>query len=350
MLATKQQNRLDAMDRFIADAGWGDATRDALAGDASFRRYTRLHMNGKSAMLMDAPPPKEDVCPFIHVTEMMRANGYSAPEIYAQDESLGFLLLEDFGDHLFSALLKKQADMELPLYSAATDLLAGMVKLCAQYPDGQQQSLPAYDNATLMREINLLADWFMPQHVGRAKALELRESYQAAWGQVFANVKIQMNVPVLRDYHADNLMWLDDREGVAKVGLLDYQDALLGDNAYDLVSFLEDIRRDVAPETVESCLNQFIEETGQGRDEFMTRYAVLGAQRNSKIVGIFTRLCVRDNKPHYLDFMPKVWRWLEHDVSHHVMAPVKAWLDEYVPQEARGVFVADTSIGSIEDE
>lgn len=345
MLNTQTQSlsRDDEIVSFLDESGFGHLTRQPLQADASFRRYERLTGDKNSLMLMDAPPPKEDVRPFIAVTDLLRQYGFSAPEILAQDQERGFLVLEDLGRDSYSSLLRADPSREKELYLAATELQAQL------YHQAKHVAAPLapYDYSVLMREIALLSDWFLPQIVGIDQAHALKPSYLAAWESVFKAAPLELSVPVLRDYHADNLMWLPERTGIQRVGLLDYQDALLGDSAYDLVSFLEDIRRTVSPDVIAACLDHFIKQTGQNRDDFMVRYAVLGAQRNTKIVGIFTRLCVRDGKPHYLGFLPQVWAWLVHDVSHPVLAPVKQWLDAHVPPEYRDVITANSAIGSL---
>lgn len=348
MLAAKERTDRHALiDQFLHRSGYGDAVRDPLKGDASFRRYERIRRANEIKILMDAPPPKEDVRPFITVTHLLRAQQLSAPEILAKDEDQGFLLLEELGDQSYTIMLQREPQRELELYRHAVEVLVALYHAQEQMVAQLGIAIEPYDHATLLREANLVVEWFLPQVVGLAKAAELKASYVSTWEAILRATPLRTNCAVLRDYHADNLMWLPERSGIQKVGLLDYQDARMGDPAYDLVSFLEDIRRNVAPETIESLLDFYISETGQDNAEFMTRYSVLGAQRNSKIVGIFTRLCVRDNKPHYLNWLPSVWRWLEYDLSQPALAPLKAWFDEHVPESARGVIAADPTIGSL---
>jgi len=347
MLAMEHTSRHDLIDRFLADAGYGDAVREPLKGDASFRRYERIRRGDEVRILMDAPPPKEDVRPFIMITDLLRAQGLSAPEILARDEVQGFLLLEELGDQSYTLVLQREPQRELELYRHAVDVLVALYHANEQKVKALRLPVEPYDHATLLREANLVVEWFMPQIVGLSRAAELKASYVQTWQSILEATPLRLNCAVLRDYHADNLMWLPQREGMYQVGLLDYQDARMGDPAYDLVSFLEDIRRKVAPQTIDALLAHYLRETGQDRDEFMTRYSVLGAQRNSKIVGIFTRLCVRDSKPHYLNWLPSVWRWLEYDLSQPALAPLKAWFDAHVPSAARGVIAADASIGSL---
>lgn len=332
-LAKKSSSdRSQAIDRFLATQGWGEAVRVPLAGDASFRRYERIKMGDKTAVLMDAPPAKEDVRPFEKVAAYLVSLGYSAPCLLAAEESTGLLLLEDLGDDLYTRVLLAHPDQEEALYQVATEVLIDLYHKAR--PAGIK--LPVYDTALLMQEASLLSDWFLPQ-IMQADEVEVRAAeYKTLWQELLEQAGLTQDMLVLRDYHADNLMWLPERQGVKRAGLLDFQDAVIGSPAYDLVSFLEDARRDVQPETVQLVLDQYLKATGLPRDPFLKEYAVLGAQRNCKIVGIFTRLAVRDGKHGYLKFLPRVWRHLENDVAHPMLAPLQAWLDRYVAPAWRG--------------
>jgi aminoglycoside/choline kinase family phosphotransferase len=315
--------------RFLATAGWDDADRGRLAGDASFRHYDRLKRGAERAVLMDAPPPKEDVRPFLAVARLLQSLGLSAPRILAEDVADGLLLLEDFGDGTYTRLLANGGN-ERELYARAVDTL---IHLHCSFKGAE---LPPYDEARLLTEAALLVDWYLPAITGRPTNPALRDSYLATWREVLPLANGAPETLVLRDYHVDNLMLLPGRDGVAAVGLLDFQDAVIGPAAYDVVSLLEDARRDIAPALVEAMLERYFAAfPRQDRAAFMTSYAVLGAQRNAKIVGIFTRLCRRDGKPHYLQHIPRVWRLLEGDLRHEALAPVRAWLDRHVPE--RGV-------------
>ncbi len=326
------------MDAFLARTGRGTATRRMLAGDASFRRYERVDHDSKIMVLMDAPPPWEDVGPFIAVTRLLEKAGVSVPAILDADESEGFLLLEDLGDGILTRVLKAEPQRELELYSAACEALLALQK------NSSREHVPLYDEAVYLREVALFAEWFLPQIVGLEQARVLRAQWLEIWKAVLLAAPLQQAVLVHRDYHADNLLWLHDREGHRSIGMLDYQDALWGDAAYDLVSLLEDARRDVAPATVKACFDAFANEQGA---DFAARYALLGAQRNAKIIGIFARLCIRDGKAHYLDYLPRVWGHFLHDLEHPALAPVKAFVDAHVPATWRGAFAADVSIGGI---
>jgi len=329
--------RLEQITQLLLGTAFEDAQLHPLAGDASFRRYIRLRKGNKTAMLMDAPPDKEDVRPFVAVAEFLHKHGFSAPFIHARHEENGLLLLEDLGDDSFSSVLKITPAQETELYSAAIDVLAHWHDTAVGFAKPQQLLLPHYDEALLMREVALFTDWYLPQIVGAEKAAELGGEYLAIWKTLLAQAHLSTNLWVHRDYHADNLMWLPERESHKRVGLLDFQDGVYGDAAYDLVSLLEDARRDVPQTLANAMLNRYIAMLGIDRDRFLTAYAVLGAQRNCKIVGIFSRLAARDGKLSYLQFLPRVWRHLEHDLEHPLLAPLKNWMNKYIPTDKRGV-------------
>ncbi len=314
--------------RFLDRAGWDGATRVALAGDASFRRYERISLGDRRAVLMDAPPETEDVGPFLAVARHLKRLGYSAPSVMAADAGAGLALIEDLGDDGYTRLLEGGGD-EAALYEAAVDLLVDLHRHAAP------PELPPYDDARLLEEANLLPEWYLPALLGTPTPAEAKRDYEALWRDLFPAARAGPEVMVLRDYHADNLMWLPRRRAVARVGLLDFQDAVRGPPAYDLVSLLEDARRDVAPARAERMIRRFIAATGADADAFRTAYAVLGAQRNAKIIGIFTRLWKRDGKPVYLGLIPRVWGLLERDVAHPRLAPVEAWLNRHAPRERR---------------
>jgi aminoglycoside/choline kinase family phosphotransferase len=327
-----QSERSAHIREFLGRTQFNDGELHPLPGDASFRRYIRVRKAGLSAMLMDAPPEKENIRPFIAVAEYLYRAGYSAPEILAQDINNGLLLLEDLGSDSFTSLLKTQKGVEHELYSAAIDVLVAW----HQVKRDPLFVLPEYDETLLMREVCLFADWYLPQVIGREQAAALRSEYVALWKDIFAKAQLATDYFVHRDYHADNLMWFSKREGIKRVGLLDFQDGVYGDAAYDMVSLLEDARRDVSSPMANAMLERYLSATGVDKAQFMMRYAVLGAQRNSKIVGIFCRLAARDNKFSYLSYLPRVWKHLENDMAHPALAPLKAWMDKNVLPGSRG--------------
>lgn len=329
--------RLEQIRDFLAGTRFKDAELRPLPGDASFRRYIRLRKNGESAMLMDAPPEKEDVGPYIAVAEFLCRHGYSAPVIHARHEKGGLLLLEDLGDDSFTLVLKNQGGMEETLYGAAIDVLAEWHDTARGFSKPDQLVLPAYNETLLMQEACLFTDWYLPQVVGKDKAKLLRPEYIALWKNIIAQAGLATDLWVHRDYHADNLMWLPSRSGTQRVGLLDFQDGVYGDAAYDMVSLLEDARRDVPPPLADAMLDRYIAAAGVDRSAFLMSYAVLGAQRNCKIIGIFSRLAARDNKFHYLNYLPRVWRHLEHDLKHPALTELKQWIDRHIAGDMRGV-------------
>lgn len=318
---------------FLDKAGWGQARLELLADDASFRCYYRLTRGSERRVLMDAPPPNERVHDFVHVARLLIDLGLSAPRLEAVDEEAGFILLEDFGDRTFTRALLEGVS-ERALYEAATDTLVALQEAVAGRLAGLE--LPPYDERRLLGEALLLPDWTLPALRGQSTPAALRESYSAAWREALRPLAETPPTLVLRDYHVDNLMLLEGRQGARACGLLDFQDAVIGSPFYDLVSLLQDARRDVSPEVVEAMLARY-QAARPPRDPacLLRDYSLLGAQRNAKIIGIFTRLDRRDGKPRYLGHIPRVWRLLEADLEHPALAPVKAWFDREMPHEER---------------
>jgi aminoglycoside/choline kinase family phosphotransferase len=334
---TAMRTRSDIIDDFLARSGWQGARRSPLAGDASFRRYERVTGQGRQAVLMDAPPEKEDLRPFIQVGGYLQERDLSAPEIYAADQTHGLLLLEDLGDDLFTRLLVKSPQHEEALYLAAADVLVDLYEHAAKTDCA---GFPHYDDARLLAESGLLGEWFLPAVMGKAQAVEPARQFSVLWKELLLALPRLRPVLALRDYHADNLLWLPERKGLKRVGLLDFQDGVIGSPAYDLVSFLEDARRDVRESTRESVLAHYLRHTRIPEKEFATAYALLGAQRNCKIIGIFVRLAVRDGKRQYLSYLPRVWGHLERDLKHPQLRPLAEWMDAAVSREWRGVIDA----------
>lgn len=310
---------------FLARNGWAGAAIVPLAGDASFRQYFRVHDGERSAILMDAAPPQEDVRPFLRIGDHLRAIGLSAPETYAADPESGLVLLEDFGDDRLTPLLARRPDLESGAYETAIDILAEIQR----HPP--PVNVPDYGLTELRREVLLFNDWYLPA-LGTAPG---PGDFLDAWNGVLAYALGNPRVLVLRDYHADNLMWLPGRAGSARLGLLDYQDALIGLPAYDLVSLLQDARRDVPPALESAMIERFLGLTHAAPSRFAASYEVLGAQRNTKILGIFARLWKRDGKPQYRALMPRVWAHLERNLTHPALLPVARWFEEHVPPALR---------------
>ncbi|HET9067805.1 MAG TPA: phosphotransferase [Amaricoccus sp.] len=322
--------RAEEISDFLAREGWGWAERTPLAGDASARRYERLRRGFQRAILMDmAPGSGLDIRPFLAVTAWLRAGRFSAPEVLGADRVRGLALIEDLGDDLFATLSAAQPSREPALYHAAVEALA---EIQGRPPPGEDVgwSPPPYDLAFLMREVRLVPEWYLPAATGAAVPAELAAAYDALLEPALAAVAVP-RVAVLRDYHAENLIWLPRRRGNARVGLLDYQDMLIGHPAYDLMSLIEDARRDVSPALRPALLERYLELTGVDAEAFRAEAALLAAQRNLKILGLFTRLCRRDGKPRYLAYLPRVWANLTAELAHPALAPIAAFVAASVP-------------------
>ena len=314
-------NREAAIAAFLAEAGWGQARREPLPGDASFRRYVRLRRNGETVMLMDAPPPEEDVRPFVAVAVRLRQLGLSAPAVYRTDEARGLLLLEDFGNDTFTRLLGR-GESEEGLYLLATDAL-----LALQSRPEAAAGFSPFGIDRFLEGAELLLDWYLP-------AAGDREGFRAAMRQVLAPVLAGPQTLMLRDYHVDNLICLDGRPGMAACGLLDFQDAAGGPPAYDLASLIEDARRDVDEGVRKAVLARyraaFPDAGNLERD-----VAVLGAQRHIRVLGTFMRLARRDGKPGYMRHLPRLRRMLERNLAAPPLEPLAAWFRRNVAADLR---------------
>jgi N-acetylmuramate 1-kinase len=350
-------DRLRALSNFIDTTPYAEAACEYLQGDASTRSYARLVLPDRSAILMNAPrqpdgPPirdgkpysalvhlAEDVTPFVAVGHELRRRGLAAPAIYAFDLDQGFLLIEDLGDRVFGVEIAQRTKMS-DLYAPAVDVL---VAIAAEPPppllevEGHAPyRLPPYDADALLTEARLLTDWFWPALHGRPTPERVRETYVELWHPLLEQAAVSDNTLILRDYHSPNLMWLPARGGLQRVGILDYQDALLGPAAYDLVSLLQDARLDVS-EDLEAkllaryCAARSASDRQFSSDQFSVLYATLGAQRNSKILGIFARLAKRDGKRGYLAHIPRVARYLERNLAHPALASLRAWYARELP-------------------
>ncbi len=334
-------NHIDRTERdthiatFLAASGWDAAQRGLLAGDASFRRYDRLTLNGRTAVLMDAPPPMENVGPFINVASLLGGLGFSTPRILAQDHARGLLLLEDLGDDTYTSLLRQGRD-ERALYELATDAL---IEVRRRVPASALETLPVFNGARCLCEVSLLLDWYWPAIKGAPAPDVVRREFEAAWRAVLPGMWQAGRTITLFDFHVDNLLVLPGRTGFQACGLLDFQDAVAGPAPFDLASLLEDVRRQVKQDLANAMVDRYLA-GNPGLDEagFRSAYAVSAAQRNTRIAGTFTRLLKRDSKPNYQRFMTRVWELLQEDIAHPALAPVRAWFDEHLaPAERRPV-------------
>jgi tRNA threonylcarbamoyl adenosine modification protein YjeE len=347
--------RIATIRAFLARSGFAEAARQYVQGDASTRAYERLTLQGASYILMNSPkqpdgPPvrdgkpysaiahlAENVTPFVAMAQALRARGLSAPAIFAADRDAGLLVIDDLGRELVVAG-DPRAPIE-PRYEVAADLLVALHRV--PLPDvlpvepGVDYALPRYDLDALLIEAELLVDWYLPR-LNAKPAPAQREVYVELWRDALAPVFEAPATWVLRDYHSPNLLWLPQREGLARIGLLDFQDAVIGPAAYDLASLLQDARVDV-PEMMEiALLSRYTRarraaDAGFDAPAFAKTYATLAAQRASKILGIFARLDRRDGKPQYLRHMPRVWAYLQRSLAHPALAPLAAWYRANVP-------------------
>ncbi|MDX2289264.1 MAG: tRNA (adenosine(37)-N6)-threonylcarbamoyltransferase complex ATPase subunit type 1 TsaE [Hyphomicrobiaceae bacterium] len=357
-------SRLAALHGTIRAAGF-TADDDHLAfmeGDASARRYGRItRADGTSAILMDWPrqadgPPiadgrpysriahlAEDVSAFVAVAGHLVRHGICAPEIISTDLASGILVLTDLGEATFGRALQAGQPQDA-LWGAAVDVLVAARAIPVTEPlpvaGGQPHSLPAYDTSALAIETKLVPDWFWPLACRQPCPQTARDRFAAAWAPLIAEIAASPRHLVLRDYHSPNLMWRSHADGLARVGVIDFQDAVAGHPGYDLVSLLQDARLDV-PAALESalleryCAAVTAREPGFDEPGFRRAYAILGAQRNTKILGIFARLWLRDGKPRYLSHLPRIWGYLERDLAHPALSDLRAWYDEAFPAAVR---------------
>jgi len=318
--------RTEYLRTFVAATEWKDATWAPLAGDASRRSYTRLidPNTNRSAMLMDAPPEfGEDVRPFLKVGAYLADLGLSAPETYAADEERGFLIIEDLGNALFDQVCLADPKMEWPLYKAAVEVLAHIT-----------QAAPlsgVADYADQMTDLALSSYRWYVGGITDAPTEEAAAACRAELEPLIASLGAGQNT-ILRDFHAQNLIWLPERDGLKRVGLLDYQDAMLGHAPYDLVSLVKDARRDVTSDVREKAMAHFAVVSGLNRADLDREAAICSAQRNMRILMIFARMSLHFKKPHYVDLIPRVWAHLMSDLEHPDLAGLRAIVRETIPE------------------
>jgi N-acetylmuramate 1-kinase len=361
--------RIEAVAGVLRNSAWSCAQRLHLNGDASIRRYERLvAADGRTAVLMDMPCRPDG--PVIHngrsysaiahlaegcravvaVNAGLREAGLSAPELYEADFAQGVLIIEDLGDKLYGRMMADNENVSEPM-TAAVMVLAEVAgrhwPRQVRLPDATDYVVPDYDQEALEIELSLLANWYWPLVKGQPMAHAVQAAFEAAWERVLPAARPDRPVWVLRDYHSPNLVWLGDRQGLARVGILDAQDCVFGHPAYDLASFLQDARVDVPAAVARElfdyyCAMRQADSAHFDRTAFEAAYAVLGAQRATKILGIFARLSRRDGKHVYLRHLPRVSRTLEANLAHPVLAPVRQWFDRHLPASERHAAVERT--------
>ena len=348
---------------FIAASGWGEAEVESFPGDASTRRYFRLTHGDEVAVLMDAlrgaeaPAEPEgasaadraalgynalarlagpEPAAFAGLSNELVIRGFSAPKILAADLEAGLLLLEDFGQGVYANVIEANPSMEAPLYEAAVECLAEIYRSSfpakMSFKDARWR-VRDYDETALLTETHLFLDWYAKDK-GAGISVGARAEWNTIWRGLFEVLDAHAPGLALRDFHAENLFWLPERDSVSKVGLIDFQDGLFVHPAYDLVSFLEDARRDVSPELIDPLISQFCEQAKLSDEAgFRRAYAVLGAQRNAKILGIFVRLAERDGKPSYRDLIPRVHAHFVKNLSGEIFADLRQWFERHLPGE-----------------
>jgi len=366
-LSSDVAQREDARAAFLKSAGLAHAARRPLPSDASTRRYERLCLpSGATLMLMDAPPSAESpVCDpawsaeqrraagwnamarlaagrvdaFAAAAAYLRGRGLSAPAIEALDAGQGLAVIEDFGEGVFARRIEQGQD-EAELYFAAIDAQA---QLHAEAPpailsvDGMDWPLLPYDAVALKAGADLFVDWQPQLNPALDFSGEARAGWDALWNDIARRGEVGAAVFAHRDFHAENLLWLPGRAGPARVGLIDFQDALLAHPSWDLHSLLQDARRNVSPELEAAALARYFAHRPElDREAFMVDYAALAALNEARILGVFARLIVRDGKPGYRQFLPRMWGQLQRNLRSPALADLKAWFDRHVPQEARG--------------
>jgi len=355
-------DRAAQISTFLKNAGWGEALRAPIQGDASTRSYERLELKGQKAVLMNAP--KFDELPgepegasledrralgynalarlagpnmesFACLANELAMRGFSAPQILSADLDDGFLLLEDFGEPVFAKVVARDPSVETPLYEAAVDTLAAIYR--SSFPEDMtfksaRWRVREYDTAALLAETDLCLDWYA-KDFGREFSDGARDEFYGLYAECFNYLCAHAPGVGLRDFHAENLFWLPERAGTANVGLIDFQDALFVHPAYDLMSLITDIRRDVSPDLKDHLIKRFCEKSGLDDDiDFRAAYSVLSVQRGTKLLGFPVRADLKFGKPQYRTLLPRVRRHLKEDLNHPVVAPIKAWFNQNLPE------------------
>ncbi|MFK4511886.1 tRNA (adenosine(37)-N6)-threonylcarbamoyltransferase complex ATPase subunit type 1 TsaE [Bradyrhizobium daqingense] len=349
-----QVARLQVLREFLDASGYMNATRRRMPGDASTRSYARLLRDDEIVILMSFPQRPdgaalyngksysaavhlaENVKPFVAIDEGLRGQGISAPAIHHSDLDHGFLITEDFGS---DGVIEGEPPRPIPeRYETAVDVLAMLhaKSLPETLPlAGQSYDIPVFDTDALLIEIGLMPEWYLPDR-NAPLSEAARAEFFAMWRELLKKPLAAPRTWVIRDYHSPNLIWLGDRSGIERVGVIDFQDAVLGPHSYDVVSLLQDARIDV-PENIElTLLSRYIKarranDPGFDAAGFAELYAIMSAQRNTRLLGTFARLNRRDGKPHYLRHQPRIWTYLQRSLAHPTLGPLRDWYLANVP-------------------
>ena len=360
---TQKLVRIQEIWRFVETTPLRSSNWRYLQGDASTRRYIRLEDPDNPALVVDSPARSdgpvikngkiysqiahlaEDAGAFIAISGYLRSIGIQAPQVLANDLGKGLFIVEDFGNEVYSRLVSESKPIE-PLYRAALDVLLEMGR--HRVPEtlpiaetGKQYAIPAYDRSALAIEVELFLEWYLKLRKECAISQDQADRFLSIWQELFRFLEHERNHLVLRDFHSPNLLLLNGGNSVASVGVIDFQDGVRGPEAYDVVSLLQDARVDIPPDTENRLLDYYCAQRGAGDgnfDEgtFRRQYALLGAQRNTKILGIFARLAIRDGKPQYLNHIPRIWGYLERNLSNDYLSDLKHWYDAAIHPENRG--------------
>ena len=347
---------------FLKAAKWQDAIREAVPGDASSRRYERLTIGDEKAVLMDAPQGAEipneaegasieerkalgynatariagnNPEAFAVIGNELSKRGFSAPRIFAAELDKGFMLLEDLGDNLYARVIEKDPSLERKLYEAAIDTLAAIYR--SSFPalgefGGKTWRIREYDGLALIAETNLCLDWYA-KDFDRDIQGDARAEFYHLFEQSFKHLKAHAPGLALRDFHAENLFWLPERQAISRVGLIDFQDGLFVHPAYDLMSLITDIRRDVSPDLKDILIARFCDKAGIiDNADFRTAYAVLSVQRGTKLLGFPVRADLKFGKPQYRELLPRVKRHLNEDLGHPALAEIRKWYAKHLPE------------------
>ncbi len=339
--------RSQAAKVFIEKAGFGKARRNIVAGDASGRRYERLQTtNGADVIFMDWPQDGafnkyarqvklgEQTQSFVAIAGYLNGIGLGAPEIYERDLAQGFMLLEDFGSVSLTDLIDTQSASLPVVYGEAIEVLAQLHATCPEQKlniEGVSHQLSLMDRQVMAYEVELFCEWYVP-HCGKSLKSAARVQWQLIWQKLFARLEAAAlpRVLVLRDFHSPNIIWRDDAQAAARIGLIDVQDALIGSPIYDLVSLLQDARRNVPLKQLERSYQQYLASTGFDTHSVNCHYHILSAQRNLRICGVFARLAMRDGRTEYLKHLPRVLAYIELALEHPDLHELKNWLQEYL--------------------
>jgi len=328
-----ESNRYNNSEKFLFRNGWGNADRKNIAGDASFRSYERLQKQKKTAILMNAPPTKENTYKFVLIAEHLKTLGYSVPEIIAKDQKEGFLLLEDLGENTYTKLINEGYD-EGYLYELATDVLISMHKLSVQKV--VPKCVNEFSKKRIINEVQQIIDWYFPLKGISPPSEEQQNEFKKLWLDL---IPLAWKVPtslILFDYHVDNLLLIPKKTGISACGLLDFQDAVHGPITYDLASLLEDARRNVDLQVAEKMKDKYLKSFPKvDRESFNTSWSIMAAQRHTRVIGTFSRLKIRDKKPEYIQHIPRLWNYMEKCLTNPYLNKLSIWFKNNIPNNLR---------------